>query len=284
MLRPPHPLALFSLFPKPGNERAESIVFHPENVRHVSVLSTGHKALDVGFQMRGKSSTTLATLGRGIEADIYLEGSSISRVQCSFEIDLDTGIVMFYDRSHGCTTQVSGSNATPFEYGRIRKVVVRDELNTVIQMGGERRDLIQFELRWHHGPASIAEVINKYDALLSSTLDNPRIARTEYDAPTDLPSRMDTRTHTPGRRQLNMRYIRLQPLGSGQFGTVHKAIDVDSGKLMAVKMFERPIKASRVEKFNQSLYYALKREVEALSMINHVSTRWASDTNKLISP
>jgi hypothetical protein len=29
--------------------------------------------IDVGFHIRGKSSTTLATLGRGVEADIYVE-------------------------------------------------------------------------------------------------------------------------------------------------------------------------------------------------------------------
>ena len=283
MLRPPHPLALFSLLPKPGNERAERVVSHPDNIRHVSVLSNGEKCIDVGFQLRGKSSTTLATLGRGVEADIYLEGSSISRIQCSFEIDLDTSIVMFYDRSHGCTTQVSGESTIPFEYGRTRKVVVRDKLNTVIQMGGERRDLFQFILWWHLDPEKISGVITKYDALLSGIIENPRLIRTEYDAPTDLPSRIDTRIHTPGQRQLKVRYVKVEPLGCGQFGTVHKVIDADSGKLMAVKIFERPAKASNLQKFNQSLYYALKREVEALSMISHVSIPWVSNTNILIS-
>jgi hypothetical protein len=115
---------LFSLVPEPGNERAERVVSHPDNIRHVSTLSDGVEALDVGFQIRGKSSTTLATLGRGVEADIYIEGSSIAKVQCSFEIDLDTGVVMFYNRSHSCTTQVSSENAMPFEYRRIRKVLV----------------------------------------------------------------------------------------------------------------------------------------------------------------
>jgi serine/threonine protein kinase len=38
-----------------------------------------------------------------------------------------------------------------------------------------------------------------------------------------------------------MRYVTVGgKLGSGQFGTVYKAIDVDSGKLMAVKVLERP--------------------------------------------
>ena len=131
MLRPPHPLALFSLIPKDGNERAKRVVSHPDNIRHVSTIF-GVEALDVGFHIRGKSSTTLATLGRGIEADIYIEGLSIAKVQCSFEIYLDTSVVMFYDRSHGCTTQVSGINATPFEHERVRKVLVTNDCNTII--------------------------------------------------------------------------------------------------------------------------------------------------------
>ena len=34
------------------------------------------------------------------------------------------------------------------------------------------------------------------------------------------------------------------PLGSRQFGTVHKAIDMDSGKFMAIKIVEQPEKIS----------------------------------------
>jgi hypothetical protein len=76
----PHPLALFSLCPKPGNERAERVVSHPDNIHHVSTLSDSVEALDVGFHIHSKSSTTLATLGRGIKADIYVEGSSIAKI------------------------------------------------------------------------------------------------------------------------------------------------------------------------------------------------------------
>ena len=101
-----------------GNERAERIVSHSNNDHHVSTLSNGTLALDVGFHLHGKSSRTLATLGRGFDADIYVEGSSISRVQCSFEIDLDAGVVMLYDRSFGKTTQIWVDNATMFERER----------------------------------------------------------------------------------------------------------------------------------------------------------------------
>src|SRR5205814_8204675 len=104
-----------------------------------------------------RNHATLATLGRN-NIDIIVEGSSIARSQCSFEILPDTGIVMLYDRSFNQSTQVSGKNATPFEHGRIRRVV-QDKLNTEIGMGGEGRDLVRFELRWHQNPVQTVEKV-----------------------------------------------------------------------------------------------------------------------------
>jgi hypothetical protein len=130
-------------------------------------------------------NTTLATLGRN--GDIVVEGSSIAKLQCSFEIDLDTRVVMFYDTSHSQTSQVSGDNATPFEYGRPRKVVVQEKVNTIIGLGGVGRNLVQFELEWHCGLAEMTErVKNRRSAFLE---ENPRFARTIEETDTVLPSR-----------------------------------------------------------------------------------------------
>jgi hypothetical protein len=257
---------LFSLIPYAENEPAKRAIAHPANIRHVSTLPNGVEGLDVGFHIRGKPSKTLATIGRGTEADIRVEdiraeGSTISTIQCSFEIDFETGVVMLYDRSHARRTQVSGENATPFEPRRIRKVLVQQNLNTIIGMGGKRQDLFQFRLEWHQNPTNTAKIIKDCGALAHSRVENPQLTRT-----------VDATPHTPGQRHLEMRYMKVGPkLGSGQFGTVHKAIDVDSGKFMAVKILERPTTASKQEEWRQSLYYALKREVEALSRISHVS-------------
>ena len=107
-------VALFSFVPNPENKRAERDVAHPDNTHYVSTLSDGTLALDVGFHICGKSYKTLVTLGQGVNADIYMENSSIAKVQCSFEVDLDTGVVMFCDRSFAKSSQVFGENATPF--------------------------------------------------------------------------------------------------------------------------------------------------------------------------
>jgi hypothetical protein len=179
---------------------------------------------------------------------------------------------MLYDRSSGQTTQVSGENAMPFEYGRLRRVVVLEGLNTIITMGREQRDLVQFELVWHRDPTQTVEKIKNYEARLWRQEGTPHLARTVDETPTILLSQWKTRPYTLG--QLKMRYVKVgAPLGSGQFGAVHKAIDVDSGNFMAVKIIERLASASKQEheEWKNSLYYALRREVETLSSISHVS-------------
>jgi hypothetical protein len=180
---------------------------------------------------------------------------------------------MLYDRSNGQTTQVSGEIATPFERGRPRRVIVQKKLNTIIGMGGAGCDLVQFKLEWHQDPTQVVKKIKNGEVLPYGREENPRLARIVNEAPTELPSPRNTRPHTRGQRQLKMRYVKVHQLGSGQFGNVHKAIDVDSGKFMAVKIIERPVNASEKEheEWRTSLYYALIREVETLSKISHVS-------------
>ncbi|KAI1109832.1 kinase-like domain-containing protein [Nemania sp. NC0429] len=265
------PLILFFLVPMTGNKKAQEVVSHPNNAHRLSITASGEEALAVGFHFCSKSSTTLATLGRSPDADIYMEGSSVARIQCSFEIDLDTGIVMLHDRSHGLTTQVSGQIAYPFEYGRVRQILVRKNLNTILGMCGSQCNLIRFKLEWNQGPTQMAETIKKYKAFACGRVENPRLALTQYEQeiPTDMPSRHRTRPHTAGRQKLIRYAVEGSQLGSGQFGIVYKAIDVDLGKLMAVKVLEKPASTSKQREWESSLYYALKREVEILSEINH---------------
>jgi hypothetical protein len=77
---PPYPLALFSLRPYYGNKRAKHTVAYLDNSHYALILSNSIEALNVGFYIRGKSSITLTTLGQGVKANIYMEGSSIIKV------------------------------------------------------------------------------------------------------------------------------------------------------------------------------------------------------------
>ncbi|KZN83774.1 Serine/threonine-protein kinase DCLK2 [Penicillium chrysogenum] len=261
-----HRLALFSL--KPLNEQAKKVANHPYNQHLTSSLPDGTRVLDIGFQVRSRSNRTLATLGRG-DADIFVDGPTIAKVQCSFEIEPATNVVMLYDRSHGQTTQVFGDDATPFEPGRLRQVVVQKGLNSFLGMGGRAQNTVQFEFLWYQDFPEMVGLIKDRESIMNDCEENPRLARTADDVETVLPSQMQTRIHTAGPRQLTMRYLKFGKLGSGQFAVVYKALDVDTGKFLAVKIIQRPEQASAQAAWEVSKYYALKREVEHLSRISH---------------
>ncbi|CAH0022777.1 unnamed protein product [Clonostachys rhizophaga] len=254
----PHHLALFSLVPL--NERAERVLAHLSNQHLVSQVKDGRLGLNIGHvRSMSRDNATLATLGRN--GDVTVDSCSISKIQCSFEIDPDTKVIMFYDRSHGQTSQVSGDNATPFEYGRPRKAVVQNNVNTIIGMGGTRRNLIQFQLIWHCNPRNTMERVKDRERRILA--ENPRLARTIDEADTVLPSQRETRITTSGPQRLKTRYDKGERLGSGAFGLVHQALDLDTGKLMAVKIIRRPAGPMQQEWVN------LKREVQILSRLKH---------------
>ncbi|EER36541.1 calcium/calmodulin-dependent protein kinase [Histoplasma capsulatum H143] len=235
MPRPcPHPLALFSLVPL--ENRARAALDHPDNSHLVSTFNDddGNQVagIDIGFHIGSTSRYTLATLGRS-GADVTVEGSGISRIQCSFELNPDSHVVMLYDRSNSQTTQVFGEDAIPFETGRIRRIAVEPRLNTRFGIGGVRSDLVQFELQWHRRTFDVEEQVN-------NQVDNPRLTRTVDDIPTVLPSQRLTRIHTPGNRLLNIRYMEMNQLGAGTISEVWKAVDADSGNILALKLFKEP--------------------------------------------
>jgi serine/threonine protein kinase len=65
-----------------------------------------------------------------------------------------------------------------------------------------------------------------------------------------------------------VRWHEIARLGSGNFGTVFKALNLDSGKMMAVKLMTRTAGPT-----GDWLWGVLKREIEILSRISHVSGR-----------
>ncbi|KAL8805840.1 MAG: hypothetical protein Q9182_001752 [Xanthomendoza sp. 2 TL-2023] len=166
-----HPHALFSLCPE--NQLAEQVIQEPRNRHLLETLQTEQGetklALNVGFDIRSKSRSarTLAILGRGDDADIILHGSKISKIQCSFEINLDTKVVMLFHRSFSGSTQVystdrPGAMATPFEFPRFRQVVVMDNINEIIEMGGSGPDCVRFRINWHQNQSeTMAMIMNE---------------------------------------------------------------------------------------------------------------------------
>lgn len=257
----PHPLAFFSLVPM--NDRARAILNQPDNAHLVSVFGDREShgilhGLDIGLYIGSKSRYMLATIGRC--GDIIVEGPGISRIHCSFELHEDNKKeIMLQDRSSNKSTQFFGETVMPFEPGRAhRRVVVDKNVNLEFGFGGVACDLYRFRIVWHKRDELAADMHIDYRE------DNPRQTRTILDEPpTIAPSRPITRIHTPGSLE-RIRYSKREKLGSGAFGEVWKVANVDSGEYLAVKRVKRPALLSHD-------YVLLKREVETLSRISHVS-------------
>lgn len=261
MPRPPsHPCELFTLIPL--NDCARRVVNDPYNSHLLTPVPNGELGIYIGH-VRSNTHGVLATMGR--DGDILVQGNTIGRRHCSFDIS-SGGVIMLHDHSRYHSTQVSGECAMPFEMARTpRRVIVTREVNTILGMGGLRSDLIQFRLLWHvQDSTGITEKDGVWEPDHEGR-ENPRLARTVDEAPTILPSRRMTRVHTPGEHSLPVRYIKGRQLGSGQFGTVYKAVDVDSATTMAVKTIQRPQCGWKIDSWNQ-----MKREVETLARISHV--------------
>ncbi|KAF2793598.1 calcium/calmodulin-dependent protein kinase [Melanomma pulvis-pyrius CBS 109.77] len=234
---------MFSLIPL-DIRTAKGVLDHPDN-RHLVSLIPGvcshenpqevARGLNIGFQISTKSSHTLATIGR--TGNITVEGSSISRIQCSFEIHKDTEEIFLCDRSSSWSTQTFGPSARPFERERPdRRVVVARSVNE----------------KFGFSSVSYRE-------------DHPRFTRTVDDeTQTALPSKRATRIHTPGvHGPANMiRYYKKESVGFGSYGEVYKAVNVDSGELLALKLVKWPERQSYQ-------YTMLKREVETLARLSH---------------
>ncbi|KAK8104400.1 calcium/calmodulin-dependent protein kinase [Apiospora kogelbergensis] len=257
------PYAIFSL--QPLNEGAKEVVNDHNNHKLVCKIQN-ENVLDVGHVQPISNNNTLATLGRN--GDIIVEGNSISKIQCSFEINPDTNDVMFYDRSSNQQCQVAGLNATPFQSDRERKVVVQQNVNTIIGMGGRNSSLVQFTLVWHK--TTYVETKEQIEKRKTAELEeNPRLARTiDTTADTVPPSRYETRIHTPARvRQKLIPHV-IESIGSGAHGRVEKAFDLRGKQFFAMKTLHQPPAEEKSER-EAFQYYYLKREVEALSRCEH---------------
>lgn len=239
--RRPHKDALFSLLP--DNGKALSVVEAEDNDHLVSFSwNEGLISFDIGFHINSQHSTnTLVTFGRDL-CDISLKPQSISKFHCSLEIDdLDTGIVMLYDRSHSLGTQVFGEQSQHFERGRSpRKVLVHPDNTNKISMGGKNNDLIQFKIEWILDEYQIREVARKHRDAGKDLITNPRKAQTRDETDTVLPSAQITPDQAFIKpTQLGLRYFQQGLLGLGSYGKVWRVIGFDCGRVMAMKRIDR---------------------------------------------
>ena len=275
--RRPNIEALFSLIPR--NPKAKIVVEDDNNDHLVSKSwESNVPSFDIGFHLNSQfSANTLATLGRD-NCDIHLRSATIARTHCSFEIDdLNTGIVMFYDRSHKHNTRVSGTCAQPFEKGRSpRKVLVYPGVNDEISMGGIKGELLEFQIEWILKEDRIKEVARKHRDAEKNTITNPRKARTRDPTETVLNSAKMTPDEAFQRpSQPRIRYFKRDLLGVGSFGKVWRTIDVDSGRIMAMKQIDY-VPGSQ----EQDHVRKVRREVELMRRSKHVRLRTPQGTGR----
>lgn len=103
-------------------------------------MGSAHRRSEVCFHIRSEG----CALGRRTGIDIILWSPSISRIQCSFEINEKSNIVMLHDRPSRRSTRVSG-DSSPCEHEHPRQIAVKFEFNNLTGIGG-KRDLYIFKL------------------------------------------------------------------------------------------------------------------------------------------
>lgn len=209
-------------------------------------------AFTIALTSRVKRTRVLATIG-GANANIRLWRDE-SWIQCSFELHPDyNGYIMLHDHSDS-ETQESGEEVQPFEPDRPRQIVVQQGGDMIITVRHGFEVLI-FNVVLHTSAESMAE---RLEAL---RLRAPEILRGNQVSP---PSPQDL--VMPDREEcMRIRYSPVKFLGSGGFGTVQRCINVDTGKLMAVKTSSRGSSGKR-----PSHSCALAREIETLGALSHV--------------
>jgi hypothetical protein len=246
MPRPnPHPQTLFHLVPAKRSKPANDSLLDSHNELYVSNCNTerNRDGLEIGYHVPERPRPqVIVEVGR--DADLILQGSSISRIHFAFELHPESGEIMFCDRSRYQNTEID-----PLGFrtdGGLRQVVLQVGTKYDIRAGGENADEYIFHIEWSNNDV-LAEA-RREDQMAAARMPNPRLIRTTPGTP----------VHGGVKRVEDRGY-----LGEGTFGAVRKAIDIDSGRLVAVKKIPLPPKGN----FRRDM---VRREVEVLSSCSHV--------------
>ena len=239
--------------------------------RHCVAILPGPNAIEafvVAFDTNVRTSGCLLTLGR--EGDVQFSGFQISRIQCQIQLHSTTQEILIRDTSTLKNTRVvdctrserlffSKSEDMP------RQVVIRAGDTIHLFMGGDNKELFQYEVVW---PIKDLEMqremeISKYDFL--ARRKNRQMEVSHYTTP--LPaSRYESRIENSGfgetwlHRQLNC-------LGAGTFGEVYKTLNMHTGEYFAVKVMRRTEPFSEDIEWRRSIF----QEVCLLETLSYVS-------------
>ena len=267
----PDPQTIFHLVPDEESVKACEILHHPDNKpfvsrckgRSINSLEIDY-GLEIGYHVPKRTLPQVITeVGR--DADLILSGATISKIHFSFEIHPESRQIMFCDRS-----RLRNIRIEPFGFrkdGDFRQVVLQPGVEYRISFGGEQLSQYVFNLVWSRQSADVLDEARKGYENADARAQNPRWARTVEEGPTELPSWYNTRLHTPSAGAV-LRTTVAGDLGEGSFGVVKKAVDLDSGCLIAAKIITLSNKLNSSELSEEESL--LRREVKTLSSISHV--------------
>ena len=266
--------AILSLVPL--NDRAKNTVVHPLNSKYRYLARTGRyfdediQCLALGQFFSGDVNplTTIATMG--YNGDIKVYGNDIAELHCSFDMNIDTGVVLIHDRSGGHVTTCSDENAHPTlrldpNRGRNQVIVSRD-VNHQLQLGNVFQPIV-FRIVWHVGEF---EALLKYANHRIKLFPRPLggMDRTMLD----LSYGGHISKSPPRENNLGIEYLGVKEIGSGGFAVVRKAVDAHTGKIFAVKSIELPKRSTEEMKQHWALLKrkTLLRELPVLAKLKHV--------------
>ena len=210
----------------------------------------------------------LLTLGR--EGDVQIFGSQISRIQCQIQLNPTTQEILIRDTSAFKNTKVvdcmnpdslffSTSDDVP------RQVVIRVGDNIHLSMGGDNKDLFQYEVKW---PIRDTEMQQEMEAFKTEFLARRKHRQNEVTHyTTRLPAlRYEARIQPSGSREPWL-HRTLDFLGAGSYGDVFKTVNMHTGEYFAVKVMWR------TEPFSMDIEWrrSILEEVRFLETLSYVS-------------
>ena len=254
---------LFHLVPL--NQLARDALLLPENSSYVSPshasASDVQLGLEIGFHVPLKPAGRVITrLGR--DADLILPERHISAIHIAFEIHPDTLVTLLSVRSKRSSQVIVQS---------IEGNADRVEGDCVLLYGQNYTIRIvhyEFQLIWRN-----AATVESLRALVAQEYRNS-LQRLQFVRPRDLPTDIGSELHTWHQTRLHtakrilFREAEGEPrtlIGQGRFGDVFRAVDLESGNAIAVKVVRLSsypnVELARV---------ALHREIKALEKLKHV--------------
>ncbi|VUC31459.1 unnamed protein product [Clonostachys rosea] len=222
----------------------------------------GVESIGIGHTPSKADGYILAVLGRsGRRSDVQIprkiSRKYISRVHCTFEIDHKTGVIYICDgngesRSSGGrspTLRLGGSNSHGFLNGR---AVLLPDLNTELFIGAEGFGELRFKLIWDEDRAKVLE----YGSRLSKIIEPP--SRSVFS----FASASRSTSYDSSAMKTNLAWAEIKELATGSSTRLVKAVDVHSGRMMAVKILQDPFR-------NNYKVPSLTKEVKILQKAKH---------------